>query len=620
METPCETIHLEPLITVNLQNLRSELKTKHLSSLFLFKQTVDKFKEISMYKIIFFILSFLLSSQLFAVGVTVDNVVFNKSTTTVSNPPTNKYKLFVDNETLIFKNSSGVERAVGLVGFDNETPWVPCTFSTLTWGGYGTVTNNLECSQDKSTLRIRGGFVTGTVGALTAFIPMPTNYGVINAKKIASRSYSIGNTYRDVASQYVLQNIFINSAALDNNLYTSNSVISVTSATPYTGVNGNVSFSNNQWVGINGELSIPIVEWQSRSNAAFFDCAEGDLNCYDSGFKFTRNADGSLSNVYPANWISCGAISSGASNCTYNNSMALSQVMSCDASFNTTGAVQSGAAETQITNMSPTAMTVTTFNTSFVGTNYTVTVHCSKNGDDRRNGSSNILMFAGATGQTIDMRGPGCPIGTLPEDGREISRSKYASLFSYIGTLYGAGDGTTTFNLPDSRGKANMASMTIANATGSGTVSTNNATFTAHQFLKTGTRVRIVSGTLTGLATNTDYYTIYVGPNQLAFATTYANALAGTKITISGTNSAVIRQSVTASNTTVGNVIEDTFQGHTHDYYGAQSGTGNTSGAGTSAFRAFTTHGIQKDTLNGSVRSGQVTAPYHLVTTRCIKY
>ncbi len=38
-------------------------------------------------------------------------------------------------------------------------------------------------------------------------------------------------------------------------------------------------------------------------------------------------------------------------------------------------------------------------------------------------------------------------------DGQEINRVTYSELFAIIGTKFGAGDGTTTFNLPDYRGK-----------------------------------------------------------------------------------------------------------------------------------------------------------------------
>ena len=38
--------------------------------------------------------------------------------------------------------------------------------------------------------------------------------------------------------------------------------------------------------------------------------------------------------------------------------------------------------------------------------------------------------------------------------GQAIARSTYASLFAVVGEVYGAGDGTTTFNLPDFRGRA----------------------------------------------------------------------------------------------------------------------------------------------------------------------
>ena len=44
------------------------------------------------------------------------------------------------------------------------------------------------------------------------------------------------------------------------------------------------------------------------------------------------------------------------------------------------------------------------------------------------------------------------PNGWLKANGAAISRTTYAKLFALIGTTYGAGDGSTTFNLPDLRG------------------------------------------------------------------------------------------------------------------------------------------------------------------------
>lgn len=45
------------------------------------------------------------------------------------------------------------------------------------------------------------------------------------------------------------------------------------------------------------------------------------------------------------------------------------------------------------------------------------------------------------------------PTGWLKANGAAVSRTAYASLFAAIGTTFGAGDGSTTFNLPDLRGE-----------------------------------------------------------------------------------------------------------------------------------------------------------------------
>lgn len=62
------------------------------------------------------------------------------------------------------------------------------------------------------------------------------------------------------------------------------------------------------------------------------------------------------------------------------------------------------------------------------------------------------------------------PTGYLLCDGSAISRTTYAALFDKIGTVWGAGDGSTTFNLPDMRGRVpvgvNPAGSALTNVVG----------------------------------------------------------------------------------------------------------------------------------------------------------
>jgi microcystin-dependent protein len=61
-------------------------------------------------------------------------------------------------------------------------------------------------------------------------------------------------------------------------------------------------------------------------------------------------------------------------------------------------------------------------------------------------------------------------------DGRAISRTTYALLFAVIGTKYGAGNGTTTFNIPDLRGRVLVGPDNMGTAMGAaGRVSSSNA-------------------------------------------------------------------------------------------------------------------------------------------------
>lgn len=62
--------------------------------------------------------------------------------------------------------------------------------------------------------------------------------------------------------------------------------------------------------------------------------------------------------------------------------------------------------------------------------------------------AGSIFMYAGST----------APSGFLICDGSAVSRSTYSALFDAIGTMFGAGDGSTTFQLPDMSGRVAVGS------------------------------------------------------------------------------------------------------------------------------------------------------------------
>jgi microcystin-dependent protein len=84
------------------------------------------------------------------------------------------------------------------------------------------------------------------------------------------------------------------------------------------------------------------------------------------------------------------------------------------------------------------------------------------------------------------------PTGFLECNGAAVSRSTYADLFAIVGTTYGSGDGSTTFNVPDLQdnvavgksGTKNLASTGGANtvsSTGNVGGGTANATLSTPQ-------------------------------------------------------------------------------------------------------------------------------------------
>jgi microcystin-dependent protein len=95
-----------------------------------------------------------------------------------------------------------------------------------------------------------------------------------------------------------------------------------------------------------------------------------------------------------------------------------------------------------------------------------------------------LSVAQGGTGSATGAIPAGCvahfamnsaPAGWLAANGAAVSRTTYAALFAVIDTLYGVGDNSTTFNLPDLRGYFVRGAGTNADGVASGTFGAKQA-------------------------------------------------------------------------------------------------------------------------------------------------
>lgn len=124
------------------------------------------------------------------------------------------------------------------------------------------------------------------------------------------------------------------------------------------------------------------------------------------------------------------------------------------------------------------------------------------------------------SGVMMPYGGGTAPTGWLLCYGQEVSRTSLAGLFTAIGTNYGSGNGTTTFNLPDSRGRVLMGidnlggtaanriqsstNLTTTNASTSATVASATGIYAGMNIVcanvPDGTTVSAISGTTVTLS------------------------------------------------------------------------------------------------------------------------
>lgn len=117
-----------------------------------------------------------------------------------------------------------------------------------------------------------------------------------------------------------------------------------------------------------------------------------------------------------------------------------------------------------------------------VGTSYLIIGAVSSTGAGVPAGS--LQAYAGSS----------APSGWLLCDGSAVSRTTYARLYAAIGTTWGAGNGSTTFNVPDLRGRtpigagtgSGLTARTLAGSGGAETVQLDVTTMPSHSHTFTG--------------------------------------------------------------------------------------------------------------------------------------
>lgn len=190
-------------------------------------------------------------------------------------------------------------------------------------------------------------------------------------------------------------------------------------------------------------------------------------------------------------------------------------------------------------------------------------------------------------GALLDYGGSTDPVAGkwILADGRAISRSTYASLFTIMGTTYGIGDNLTTFNVPDLRGRVSVGPDNMGTAQGAASRMSDNNTrgassgaasvtlstnqIPAHQH----TYSNSISGSITTNAstTGTDawvggqfgitqynvavqpLFNVYIGSGSTLMSyTTHTHSIPSLSGTFSGTSSGT-----TNANTTTGTAVDN---------------------------------------------------------------
>jgi len=210
------------------------------------------------------------------------------------------------------------------------------------------------------------------------------------------------------------------------------------------------------------------------------------------------------------------------------------------------------------------------------------------------------------------------PPGWLLCNGQAVSRTTYAALYDQLGTTYGSGDGSTTFNVPDLRGRVLIGSGTGTGGggTGSGLPSGGSGLTARARGDWTGEEAHTLSGGETGAHNHTLNNHDHSGYSNITYSDTHGHTV-----------SAHYHGGGTGyhGHVSVGQVYVNGTPAHGHDGAGAQSserpnattgfstpgmsvgsvGIGNTGDTpGTGGPSGSHSHQVYQDNNNTSTTSG----------------
>lgn len=185
------------------------------------------------------------------------------------------------------------------------------------------------------------------------------------------------------------------------------------------------------------------------------------------------------------------------------------------------------------------------FSKVLVGSNSTVQLSMEQLNeyiDQRVNQKLSEAITSNPIGTIIAYSVDNVPSGYLKCEGQAVSRTDYSDLFNIIGTTYGSGDGSTTFNVPDLRGEFLRGTGTATRNTGTGLAVGTHQDATLHTFVFANTDKNLLFSNYgrTPKATRMDTYTTEIGRNYWSPTGTQAGESMTSQYTSRPTNTAVL--------------------------------------------------------------------------------